>query len=92
MHDYSKAPISDADKAMLAFADKLTAQPSAMTEDDVTTLRAHGFADRAVLDIVLVAGMFNLTNRIVLGLGRDLHAGMQDAAAHLGIADWRRGE
>lgn len=92
MHDYSKAPISDADKAMLAFADKLTVQPSAMTEDDVATLRAHGFADRAILDIVLVAGMFNLTNRIVLGLGRDLHAGMQDAAAHLGIADWRRWE
>jgi uncharacterized peroxidase-related enzyme len=77
---------------MLAFADKLTAQPSAMTEDDVKSLRAHGFSDRAILDIVLVAGMFNLTNRIVLGLGRDLHAGMREAAERLGIAGWRPGE
>jgi uncharacterized peroxidase-related enzyme len=74
---------------MLAFADKLTAQPSAMTEDDVKTLRAHGFDDRAILDIVLVAGMFNLTNRIVLGLGRDLHRGMDADARRLGISNWR---
>lgn len=74
---------------MLAFADKLTVQPSAMTEDDVKTLRSHGFGDRAILDIVLVASMFNLTNRIVLGLGRDLHQGMDVDAARLGISDWR---
>lgn len=75
---------------MLAFVDKLTVQPSVMTEDDVQLLRRHGFDDRAILDIVLVAGMFNLTNRIVLGLGRDLHAGMRDDAERLGIAGWRR--
>ena len=74
---------------MLAFADKLTSQPSAMTEDDVRTLRGHGFDDRAILDIVLVTGMFNLTNRIVLGLGRDFHKGMDAEAQRLGIAGWR---
>jgi uncharacterized peroxidase-related enzyme len=74
---------------MLAFADKLTAQPSAMTEGDVKMLRSHGFTDRAILDVVLVAGMFNLTNRIVLGLGRDMHAGMDDDAERLGISHWR---
>ena len=38
---------------------------------------------------MLVAAMFNMTNRLVLGLGRDMHAGMREAAAGLGITGWR---
>ena len=62
---------------------------TSIPEDDVKILRGHGFNDRAILDIVLVAGMFNLTNRIVLGLGRDLHQGMDGDAARLRISGWR---
>lgn len=50
-------------------ARKLTVSPGAMSEADVHTLRDAGWADRAVLDIVLVTSYFNFVNRITNALG-----------------------
>ncbi len=67
--DYEAAPISDADKAMLRYADKLTNAPAKMTQEDVDALRAAGFSDGAVLDICMVTGYFAFVNRLADGLG-----------------------
>jgi hypothetical protein len=75
---------------MLAYAEKLTLAPSEMREADVRALRAHGFSDRAILDIALMAGLFNLYNRVVDGLGGYTFDGMADEAARRGIAGWRQ--
>jgi uncharacterized peroxidase-related enzyme len=74
--DWTKAPLGAADRALLAFAVKLTATPAAMTRDDVVALRAQGFDDRAVSDAVQIAGYFNYINRVADGLGVDLEEGM----------------
>jgi uncharacterized peroxidase-related enzyme len=50
-------------------ARKLTVSPGAMSEADVHTLHDAGWADRAVLDIVLVTSYFNFVNRITNALG-----------------------
>ena len=71
MRDYRDAELPPADRAMLDFAIKLTQTPSAMTESDVATLRAHGFDDVAIHDIVQVTAMFNYYNRVADGLGID---------------------
>lgn len=55
--------------AMLDFAIKLTLTPADMTEVDVARLRAAGFSDRDVLDIVEVTSYFAYVNRIADGLG-----------------------
>lgn len=47
----------------------LTRSPDAMTEAEVETLREAGWADRSVLDIVLITAYFNFVNRIATGLG-----------------------
>ncbi|HVS01903.1 MAG TPA: peroxidase-related enzyme, partial [Thermoanaerobaculia bacterium] len=58
-----------ADRAMLDFAVKLTHTPAAMEEADVARLRAHGFGDRAIHDVVQVTALFNYYDRLADGLG-----------------------
>jgi uncharacterized peroxidase-related enzyme len=67
--DWRSAELSSARRAMLAYAVKLTRRPGEMVESDVTTLRAHGFSDRDVLDIVEVTAYYAYVNRIADGLG-----------------------
>lgn len=40
-----------------------------MKETDITTLRRHGFDDRAIHDATQVIGYFNYINRIADALG-----------------------
>lgn len=66
--------LEDKDLKVCRFVEKLTANPSAMTEDDLSPLREVGYGDDAVLDIVQVAAYFNFVNRMVLGLGVPLES------------------
>ncbi len=54
---------------MLDFAVKLSRRPATMTQDDVSMLRAAGFDDVSIHDIVQVAALFNYYNRLADGLG-----------------------
>ncbi|MBR9782636.1 peroxidase-related enzyme [bacterium] len=67
--DWTTAPLSPARHAMLAYAVKLTQAPGEMTAADVEALRAAGFSDRDVLDIVEVTAYYAYANRIADGLG-----------------------
>lgn len=69
--DPSTAALPPADRAMLDFAVKLTRTPWAMVEDDVAALRAVGFDDVAIHDVVQVVALFNYYNRLADGLGID---------------------
>ncbi len=72
MNDYREAALDEGDRAMLDFAVKLTRAPESMGRADVDALRAHGFEDVAIHDIVQVTSLFNYYNRIADGLGIDL--------------------
>lgn len=74
--DWEDAPISEAEKAMLKFAVKLTCKPFECNSEDVAALQSAGWDDRSVSDIVQVTGYFNYINRIAEGLGVDLEPGM----------------
>ncbi|MCP3981263.1 MAG: peroxidase-related enzyme [bacterium] len=69
--DYRDAPLSERDRAMLDFAMKLTLTPQKMQQADVEALRAHGFDDSAIHDIVQATALFAYYNRIADGLGID---------------------
>lgn len=73
---YEEAPpaaeISAADRAMLDFAVKLTRTPRSMTRQDVEVLRAAGFTDTGIHDIVQITGLFAYYNRLADGLGIEL--------------------
>jgi uncharacterized peroxidase-related enzyme len=67
--NYTYADVTDAERAMLDYAVKVTIDSSSCTEVDVDALRAVGWSDPDILDIAQVAAMFNFTNRLASGLG-----------------------
>jgi uncharacterized peroxidase-related enzyme len=70
--DYENVPLSEADRAMLDYATKLTQNATRVTPKDHERLRAAGFDDRGILQITLIAAWFNYINRVAdaLGVGR----------------------
>jgi uncharacterized peroxidase-related enzyme len=71
--DYTRAPISRQDRAMLDYVVKLTRDATQCSRDDHAALREAGFDDRGILQITLIAAWFNYINRVAdaLGVGRD---------------------
>jgi len=67
--DWRSAPLTQADRALCAFAAKLTHNPAKMEPADLDALRAEGFDDRAIHDAVQVIGYFNYINRVADALG-----------------------
>ena len=67
--DYTQGPLSEADRAMLDYAAKLTRHAWQVTPEDIERLRQVGFDDRAILQINLIASWFNYINRVADGLG-----------------------
>jgi uncharacterized peroxidase-related enzyme len=71
--DYTKAPITPAERAMIDFVVKLTKDATKVSSTDHEHLRSAGFDDRAILQITLIAAWFNYINRVAdaLGVGRE---------------------
>ena len=71
--DYTQAPISGQDRAMLDYVVKMTRDATRCSPEDHAQLRAAGFDDRGILQITLIAAWFNYINRVAdaLGVGRD---------------------
>ncbi len=82
--DLSHPALTDADRAMLAYVEKLTLRPGTVEREDVEALRAAGFSDQAVGDIAINASLFAFFNRIVDGLGGQLAPEMPEKARHYG--------
>ncbi len=58
------APLDERQRAMLAFAERLTREPHAIGEADRAALREAGFSDRDIWDIASVVAFFNMSNRL----------------------------
>jgi uncharacterized peroxidase-related enzyme len=74
VRDWRSAPLTDAERALCAFAEKLTHRPAAMAREDVEALRAHGFDDRAIHDAVQVIAYFNYITRVADAFGLEPEA------------------
>jgi len=69
VRDWRTARLSHADRALCAFATKLTHTPHAMMPADLEELRAQGLDDRAIHDATQVIAYFNYITRIADALG-----------------------
>jgi len=74
LEDFHSAPVSRAEGAMLAYAEKLTREPWSVTQDDIHLLRDAGWDDRGIHDMAQVVAYFNYVNRLADGLGVSLEA------------------
>ena len=82
--EWRDAPLTDKDRAMCAYIEKLTLRPSEMVEADVQSLRDAGFDDAEITDIANTTAQYAFTNRIVDGLGAELPRGMERDLERLG--------
>jgi uncharacterized peroxidase-related enzyme len=71
--DYTRAPITEAERAMLDYVVQLTKDATKIHPGYHERLRDVGFDDRAILQITLIASWFNYINRVAdaLGVGRE---------------------
>ena len=70
--DWRQMDLTEAERAMLEWVEKLTVAPSTCVEEDIEAMRAVGWTDRDVLDIAQVCAYFNMRVRIVDGLGLEV--------------------
>ena len=71
--DYTDAPITSQERVMVDYVVKLTKDATKVSPADHDRLREHGFDDRGILQITLIASWFNYINRVAdaLGVGRE---------------------
>ena len=70
------AGLLELERALCAFAEKLTRTPGAMAEADVELLRAAGFDDEAIHEAIQVIAYFNYINRVADATHVDLEPEM----------------
>ncbi len=76
LEDWRAAPLAGVDRALCAYAEKLTRTPAAMTAADADALRAQGLDDVAIHDCIQVVSYFNYINRIADAVHVDLEPEM----------------
>jgi len=67
--------LTDRERALITYADKLTRAPASIREEDLAALRASGLDDRAIHDACAIVAYFAFVNRIADGLGVELEGG-----------------
>ncbi|MGI8550424.1 MAG: carboxymuconolactone decarboxylase family protein [Dehalococcoidia bacterium] len=69
MHGEDDPSLGPQEQAMVAYARRLTREPAAMTPADLDALRTTGLSEEQVLNVVLIACLFNFMTRLADGLG-----------------------
>jgi uncharacterized peroxidase-related enzyme len=69
VRNWRSAPLSEPEKALLEYAEKLTLTPNQMTPTDLDRLRAAGWSDEDIHDATQVIAYFNYINRVADALG-----------------------
>ena len=81
--DGEAGALSDAERAMMAFARKVACEAPAVTAEDIDGLRGHGLGDDEIFDIVAVAAARAFFTRILDGLGTRADAAYRSLPAEL---------
>lgn len=88
MQDMEASALTEAEKAMLRFVDKVNRDSVNMSADDMQPLYASGWSDEAIYYAITVCALFNFYNRWVDASGvhplsAEAHrAGGKRSAAH----------
>ena len=77
---FKKLTLSDRERALCTLAEKLSAEPTSMVEDDWQPLRDLGFDDAACLEVGHIVGLFNYLTRLADGFGLRLDDATEEAS------------
>ena len=88
-YDFETVPalpdgLDDADRAIMAFAEQVVADATAITQEDVDELRRHGLSDDEIFDVVLAATIRCFFSKTLdaLGVQPDATFAELDSAFH----------
>jgi uncharacterized peroxidase-related enzyme len=84
--NYRRADVTEAEMALMEFAELLTVQPSNVRESDIGRLREVGWTDEDIVDIVHQTALFSYMNRVADGLGIELEHYMETIEERDGAA------
>lgn len=63
LKDYRTAPISEAEKALYGFLEKVNRESNRIRAADVEQVRAAGWPEEAIYDALTICALFNFYNR-----------------------------
>ena len=69
LKDYRTALISDAEKALFKFLEKVNRQSNTIVPADIVEVKAAGWPDEALYDAISVCAIFNFYNRWIDATG-----------------------
>jgi alkylhydroperoxidase family enzyme len=83
LKDYRNAPISEAEKALFRFIDKVNRQSNTIGPADIAEVKAAGWPEEALYDALSVCAIFNFYNRWIDATGvQDLPAAGYQMSGH----------
>ena len=89
MRDLETSPLSDAEKALFRFVDKVNRDSPRIVPADIETLHGAGWSDEAIYYAVTVCALFNFYNRWIDATG--VHALSDEAHREGGKRSARAG-
>ena len=69
LQNYRTAPISDREKALFAFIEKMNRESSRLQKEDVEKAKAAGWSEEALYDAITVCALFNFYNKWIDATG-----------------------
>jgi uncharacterized peroxidase-related enzyme len=69
LRDYKTAPITEAERALFAFVEKVNRDSPSIGEADIDALHEAGWSDEAIYDAVMACALFNFYNRWIAATG-----------------------
>jgi alkylhydroperoxidase family enzyme len=69
LEDYRASSLSDKDKALFAFIDKVNRTSNRISRADIDEAKRAGWSDEAIYDAVTVCALFNFYNRWIDATG-----------------------
>ena len=71
LEDFRTAPISDQEKALFAFLEKMNAESNRLGVEDLAKVKEAGWSEEAIYDAITVCALFNFYNKWIDATGVD---------------------
>lgn len=69
LDDHLSAPISDAEKALFSFIEKMNRMSNRLGPEDVEQVKRAGWSEEAIYDAITVCALFNFYNKWIDATG-----------------------
>ena len=69
LEDYRTAPISDREKSLFAFIEKMNRESSKLEQRDLDDAKSAGWSEEALYDAITVCALFNFYNKWIDATG-----------------------